>query len=43
MTIYTGPVVGTVDGWLGDIIRSIRGIKGDLIGDDYGIGDQKSP
>ena len=41
MTIYAGTVVGTVDGWLGDIMRIYRGIKGDLSGDHEGMGSSK--
>jgi hypothetical protein len=41
MTIYAGTVVGTVDGWLGDIMRIIRGIRGDIRGDGEGIARSK--
>jgi hypothetical protein len=42
MTIYAGPVVGTVDGWLGDILRIIRGTRGDIRGDGEGIAPSKN-
>ncbi len=41
MTIYAGTVVGTVVGGWGDIMRIIRGIRGDIRGDGEGIAPSK--